>query len=142
MKQEHRGDIRTANKQDAPGAISATDMEDLLHLGSLFDRPWHIVSCSALRDHGIVEGITWLAEQAAPARGSSPARARSQRSRYPSLFRSSSDERGSRGDGAAGKRRSEADESSTSESRRRARAERFAERTRATGEDAGSDDER
>jgi len=50
-----------ANKQDAATAITASEIEELMHLGSIRDRMWHCTSCSALRGTGIVDGLHWLA---------------------------------------------------------------------------------
>mmetsp|Transcript_1469 Transcript_1469/g.2896 ORF Transcript_1469/g.2896 Transcript_1469/m.2896 type:complete len:143 (+) Transcript_1469:213-641(+) len=55
-----------ANKQDLPGALSAAEMEACLHLGAIRDRPWHCLACSALRKHGLSEGLQWLAHTAFP----------------------------------------------------------------------------
>ena len=38
-----------ANKQDVPGAIRAGELESLIHLGSIRDRTWACLPCSALR---------------------------------------------------------------------------------------------
>ena len=51
-----------ANKQDSPSAIPADEIEDLLHLGSIRDRTWNCLSCSALRGAGLVDGMRWLAD--------------------------------------------------------------------------------
>jgi threonine dehydratase len=51
-----------ANKQDAPDAISASEIEGLMHLGSIRDRTWRCLACSALRGRGLVDGLRWLAE--------------------------------------------------------------------------------
>ena len=50
-----------ANKQDAANAIPASEIEELMHLGSIRDRMWHCTSCSALRGTGIVDGLHWYA---------------------------------------------------------------------------------
>ena len=50
-----------ANKQDAAGAIPAGELEELMHLGSIRDRVWTCVACSALRGSGIADGFKWLA---------------------------------------------------------------------------------
>ena len=72
-----------ANKQDAAGAIPAGDLEELLHLGSIRDRIWRCIECSAFRGRGIDTGLQWLASVHAPrakhrsvaTHGGSPARA-------------------------------------------------------------------
>ena len=82
-----------ANKQDAPTAIPADEIEELMHLGSIRDRTWSCFGCSALRGSGLVEGMKWLADSPAGTGGRTP------RSTVPSLkavfslakFRSKSD---------------------------------------------------
>merc|ERR1719193_2499029 len=65
-----------ANKQDLPGAASASDVAGALGLHSLRGRPWHIEGTCALTRDGVFEGLEWLREQtAAPgpaARGAGP----------------------------------------------------------------------
>ncbi|CCK67858.1 Arf family GTPase ARL1 KNAG_0A01690 [Huiozyma naganishii CBS 8797] len=49
-----------ANKQDQPGALSASDVSKELNLVELKDRSWSIVASSAIRGEGITEGLDWL----------------------------------------------------------------------------------
>lgn len=51
-----------ANKQDQPGAISASEVSKALNLVELKDRSWSIVACSAVRGEGLTEGMDWLAD--------------------------------------------------------------------------------
>jgi small GTP-binding protein len=55
-----------ANKQDAPAAIPASELEELLHLGRIRDRGWRCVACSALSGKGIDAGLGWLVQVHAP----------------------------------------------------------------------------
>ena len=56
-----------ANKQDAPNAIPASEIEELLHLGSIRDRTWNCLPTSALRGQGLTDGMSWLADAHAGA---------------------------------------------------------------------------
>lgn len=49
-----------ANKQDLPNALQAHELEEVLHLGSIKDRAWMCVACSALRGAGLSEAFMWL----------------------------------------------------------------------------------
>ncbi|KAH3902253.1 ADP-ribosylation factor-like protein 1 [Saccharomycodes ludwigii] len=49
-----------ANKQDLPGALSASEVSDSLKLVDLKDRSWSIVASSAKTGEGIHEGLDWL----------------------------------------------------------------------------------
>jgi len=49
-----------ANKQDLPGARSATELADILDLQKL-SRPWFCQDTSTLSDEGLYEGLDWLA---------------------------------------------------------------------------------
>lgn len=49
-----------ANKQDLPGAMSATDVSEGLGLVDIRNRQWAIFQTSALRGSGILEGFEWL----------------------------------------------------------------------------------
>jgi ADP-ribosylation factor-like protein 3 len=51
-----------ANKQDLAGALPAGEIEACMHLGSILDRHWHCVGCSALRGSGLAAGLKWLSE--------------------------------------------------------------------------------
>ena len=70
-----------ANKQDVPNAIPSGEIEELMHLGSIRDRAWRCIACSALRDKGLYDGLRWLAEASVGARpgGSDGRRARCRR---------------------------------------------------------------
>mmetsp|Transcript_52748 Transcript_52748/g.136581 ORF Transcript_52748/g.136581 Transcript_52748/m.136581 type:complete len:248 (-) Transcript_52748:494-1237(-) len=70
-----------ANKQDAGNAIPASEIEELMHLGSIRDRLWHCTSCSALRGTGIVDGLHWLSNVYHEVHGNG-ARRRVRRSRF------------------------------------------------------------
>lgn len=49
-----------ANKQDQPGALSASEVSKELNLVELKDRSWSIVASSAIKGEGITEGLDWL----------------------------------------------------------------------------------
>ncbi|SCU94656.1 LANO_0E07558g1_1 [Lachancea nothofagi CBS 11611] len=49
-----------ANKQDQPGALSASEVSKQLSLVELKDRSWSIVASSAIKGEGISEGLDWL----------------------------------------------------------------------------------
>ncbi|SCU92036.1 LAMI_0E08460g1_1 [Lachancea mirantina] len=49
-----------ANKQDQPGALSASEVSKQLNLVELKDRSWSIVASSAIKGEGITEGLDWL----------------------------------------------------------------------------------
>lgn len=49
-----------ANKQDQPGALSASEVSKELNLVDLKDRSWSIVASSAIKGEGITEGLDWL----------------------------------------------------------------------------------
>uniref|UniRef100_K3X431 ADP-ribosylation factor-like protein 2 n=1 Tax=Globisporangium ultimum (strain ATCC 200006 / CBS 805.95 / DAOM BR144) TaxID=431595 RepID=K3X431_GLOUD len=51
-----------ANKQDLPGALTASEIADYLELRSeqFVNRHWNIVACSAVTGAGLLEGIDWL----------------------------------------------------------------------------------
>ena len=53
-----------ANKQDVAGALPASEIEACLHLGTIRDRAWNCMGCSAFRGDGFVRGLKWLASQA------------------------------------------------------------------------------
>lgn len=54
-----------ANKQDRPGALSATEIGELLGIDSIMDRTCHVQPCSAVRNEGLWEGLDWLAANVA-----------------------------------------------------------------------------
>lgn len=49
-----------ANKQDAMGAWSATDVQENLGLGVLDSRPTNVMPASAVKGEGITESMRWL----------------------------------------------------------------------------------
>ena len=49
-----------ANKQDQPGALTASEVSKELNLVELKDRSWSIVASSAIKGEGITEGLDWL----------------------------------------------------------------------------------
>eukprot|EP00416_Gambierdiscus_australes_P036325 CAMPEP_0171096826 /NCGR_PEP_ID=MMETSP0766_2-20121228/46036_1 /TAXON_ID=439317 /ORGANISM="Gambierdiscus australes, Strain CAWD 149" /LENGTH=184 /DNA_ID=CAMNT_0011555897 /DNA_START=232 /DNA_END=786 /DNA_ORIENTATION=+ len=49
-----------ANKQDLPGALSATEIRDSLGLEEIRNRHWYILPCSAYTGEGLLDGINWL----------------------------------------------------------------------------------
>lgn len=49
-----------ANKQDQPGALTASEVSKALSLVDLKDRSWSIMACSAIRGDGLTEGLDWL----------------------------------------------------------------------------------
>lgn len=51
-----------ANKQDQPGAMTASDVSKALRLVDMKDRSWSIMACSAIRGDGLNEGLDWLAD--------------------------------------------------------------------------------
>lgn len=53
-----------ANKQDLPGALSAIEIEQVLKLEDLGTRHWEIRSCSAVTGEGVIEGMTWMVNDA------------------------------------------------------------------------------
>ena len=55
--------------------LLASESEELLHLGIIHDRTWRCLACSAVRDHGLADGLRWLAEaHAGELRASGPRR--------------------------------------------------------------------
>ena len=51
-----------ANKQDLVLAIPAEEIEELLSLDMICDRPWTIAACSAKDGEGLQDGLQWLME--------------------------------------------------------------------------------
>jgi small GTP-binding protein len=49
-----------ANKQDLPGAMSATEVAEKMHLHALRDREWYIQSTCAVSGDGLHAGLEWL----------------------------------------------------------------------------------
>lgn len=55
-----------ANKQDIAGALSKEEMSRVLELDTLSqDRHWSIISCSAVKGDGLVDGMDWMVEDIA-----------------------------------------------------------------------------
>ncbi|PWV16504.1 putative ADP-ribosylation factor [Trypanosoma cruzi] len=52
-----------ANKQDAMGAASETEVAQLLGVASLTNRTWTIVRSSAKTGEGLIEGMDWLCDK-------------------------------------------------------------------------------
>ncbi|KAG1747823.1 ADP-ribosylation factor [Suillus paluster] len=50
-----------ANKQDLPGAMSASELTDGLDLRTFRQRTWYIQSTCATSGEGLYEGLEWLA---------------------------------------------------------------------------------
>ncbi|KAJ0235691.1 ADP-ribosylation factor D1B [Hirschfeldia incana] len=57
-----------ANKHEVPGAMSASEISNILDLGSLrqrnWQRNWHVQSSCALSGEGLHEGLDWLLKNA------------------------------------------------------------------------------
>jgi ADP-ribosylation factor-like protein 5B len=51
-----------ANKNDLKGAMSSTEISDVLGLSKIKDHPWHIQSCCALTGEGLYMGMDWIAQ--------------------------------------------------------------------------------
>lgn len=49
-----------ANKQDLPGALSASDIAEILELPTIKTHHWQIYKCSAITGENLVEGINWI----------------------------------------------------------------------------------
>jgi len=52
-----------ANKQDAKGALSATEISKEMNLTSLKGHSYHIQACCALTGEGLYDGMEWLANR-------------------------------------------------------------------------------
>jgi ADP-ribosylation factor-like protein 1 len=48
-----------ANKQDLPGALSAAEISEAMHLTDLKDRSWSIQKTSALKGEGLDAAFHW-----------------------------------------------------------------------------------
>ena len=55
-----------ANKQDLPGAYTASELCDKLHLDKSTGREWFVQSAVATTGHGLFEGLDWLARNMKP----------------------------------------------------------------------------
>jgi ADP-ribosylation factor-like protein 1 len=51
-----------ANKQDQPNPMSAVEVSTALGLTAIKDRQWQIFNSSALKNVGLEEGMSWLAQ--------------------------------------------------------------------------------
>ncbi|OCB90218.1 GTP-binding protein [Sanghuangporus baumii] len=49
-----------ANKQDISGAMTSTEIRDMLGLPSIRSHSWRIWSCSAMTGENLVEGLDWV----------------------------------------------------------------------------------
>ncbi|KAL8899785.1 MAG: hypothetical protein Q9207_006030 [Kuettlingeria erythrocarpa] len=49
-----------ANKQDIPGAMTPTEIQERLKLTQLNDRLWNVVPSCATTGEGLFEGLNWL----------------------------------------------------------------------------------
>jgi ADP-ribosylation factor-like protein 1 len=49
-----------ANKQDLPGALTEAEVSNALGLDTLKQRQWSIFKTSAIKGHGLHEGLDWL----------------------------------------------------------------------------------
>jgi ADP-ribosylation factor protein 1 len=54
-----------ANKQDLPGAMTASELAQKLGLGALRNRHWFIQNTCATRSQGLSEGLDWLSAELA-----------------------------------------------------------------------------
>ncbi|XP_014275835.1 ADP-ribosylation factor 6-like [Halyomorpha halys] len=55
-----------ANKQDLPGALSAEEIRQRLGLDHVKNHAWHLQPSCATSGDGIIEGLTWLADNHRP----------------------------------------------------------------------------
>eukprot|EP00397_Hematodinium_sp_SG-2012_P046150 GEMP01052044.1.p1 GENE.GEMP01052044.1~~GEMP01052044.1.p1 ORF type:complete len:187 (+),score=27.60 GEMP01052044.1:50-610(+) len=51
-----------ANKQDLPQAMSVSEIEKNLHLGSLRENQWYVQATCATTGEGVYEGMNWLCD--------------------------------------------------------------------------------
>lgn len=49
-----------ANKQDMPGAMSASEVGEMLGVRQFRHRQWYMQECSAIHNIGLYEGLEWL----------------------------------------------------------------------------------
>ncbi|KAM9993073.1 hypothetical protein ACTFIY_010489 [Dictyostelium cf. discoideum] len=49
-----------ANKQDIDNSMNTSEIVNSLNLNSIEDRKWYIQLCSALKSHGLDEGLSWI----------------------------------------------------------------------------------
>lgn len=48
---------------DLSSALTPDSVAEALELHSIRDRPWQIQGCSALKNEGLKDGISWLVNQ-------------------------------------------------------------------------------
>lgn len=51
-----------ANKQDAAGCLTETEISTALGLGQIKDRQWRLQKSIAVKNEGVTEGLMWLSE--------------------------------------------------------------------------------
>ena len=68
-----------ANKQDAPGAWSASEIQEHLGVGALDSRPTRVMPISAMKGEGITDSIRWLLSEILKSGRSSRLRQRANR---------------------------------------------------------------
>jgi len=50
-----------ANKQDLPGALSASELRDVMGLDEMHhSHHWNILPCSARTGQNLLEGVDWI----------------------------------------------------------------------------------
>ncbi|XP_034935827.1 ADP-ribosylation factor-like protein 2 isoform X2 [Chelonus insularis] len=54
-----------ANKQDLPGALSPSEIAELLDLPTIKTHHWQIYKCSAVTAENLVKGIDWIVDDIA-----------------------------------------------------------------------------
>jgi len=54
-----------ANKQDLHGALDSHQIKEFLDLDSIKTRHWQVLSCSATRGDGLLEGVDWMVSDVA-----------------------------------------------------------------------------
>ena len=51
-----------ANKQDLENVMTPDEISDILVLSKIKERPWAIFKCSAVKEVGLEEAMTWLSK--------------------------------------------------------------------------------
>lgn len=54
-----------ANKQDLPGALTPTEIAEVLELPNIKSHHWHILKCSAVTAENLVDGVDWILDDIA-----------------------------------------------------------------------------
>ncbi|CAH1792037.1 unnamed protein product [Owenia fusiformis] len=54
-----------ANKQDLPGALSATEIREALNLDNIKSHHWLILGCSAVTGENLLQGVDWIIDDIA-----------------------------------------------------------------------------